>query len=171
MPLMSLAATAIDQPRPRPEIVQTLMRYIPTDSILCRHTHGSFATEQNKHFDPVLSWINENVGLKLQPTSSIFGVGLSPQEVDKMREYLEKLDKWEMAAVEQLAGACKSVFIGLAAAKGMVGVEEAMLLGRLEEEYQIADWGLVEGGHDIDIADMKVRVSAPVVFLKLLGKL
>jgi len=28
-------------------------------------------------------------------------------------------------------------------------------------------WGLVEGGHDIDIADIRVQISSPIVFLGL----
>jgi hypothetical protein len=33
---------------------------------------------------------------------------------------------------------------------------------------QIEEWGLVEGGHDIDIADVRCRVAAASVFLRLL---
>lgn len=32
---------------------------------------------------------------------------------------------------------------------------------------QVDKWGLVEGGHDIDIADLKVQISAATVFLAL----
>lgn len=34
---------------------------------------------------------------------------------------------------------------------------EAVDAARLEEAAQIEEWGLVEGGHDIDISDIKVR--------------
>ena len=36
-----------------------------------------------------------------------------------------------------------------------------------EEEAQIEEWGLVEGGHDLDQLDIKVKVSAPVTLMKL----
>ena len=32
---------------------------------------------------------------------------------------------------------------------------------------QVDRWGLVEGGHDVDIADLKVQMSSDVVFLHL----
>ena len=38
----------------------------------------------------------------------------------------------------------------------------------MEEDFQIEEWGLVEGGHDIDIADARARVAAPAVFMRLL---
>lgn len=78
------------------------------------------------------------------------------------------LNKWELTAAEQLAASCKSVCIALATIQGRLGVHEAMAVSRLEEDHQIEFWGLVEGGHDIDLSDIKVRVSAPSVFLRLL---
>jgi ATP synthase F1 complex assembly factor 2 len=32
---------------------------------------------------------------------------------------------------------------------------------------QVDKWGLVEGGHDIDVADLKVQISSATVFLAL----
>lgn len=78
------------------------------------------------------------------------------------------MDNWELAAAEQLAAACKSVCIALAATKGHLSVEDVIRIARIEEDHQIEFWGLVEGGHDIDIADFRVRVSAPLVFVRLL---
>lgn len=52
--------------------------------------------------------------------------------------------------------------------QGRLGVQEAIAAARLEESYQIGEWGLVEGGHDIDIADAQVRVAAPSLFIRLL---
>jgi len=36
-------------------------------------------------------------------------------------------------------------------------VHQAISLSRLEEEVQLEDWGYVEGGHDVDEADIRVR--------------
>ena len=60
------------------------------------------------------------------------------------------------------------MIIGMATASGRLGVEEALQAARLEEDQQIAEWGLVEGGHDIDIADIRVRVASPSLFVRLL---
>ena len=79
------------------------------------------------------------------------------------------LDSWELTATEQLAASCKSVCIALAAVKGELGLQAVLEAARLEEEHQIQQWGLVEGGHDIDQSDIRVRVSAPLVFMQLLS--
>jgi ATP synthase F1 complex assembly factor 2 len=39
---------------------------------------------------------------------------------------------------------------------------------RLEEDLQLESWGLVEGGHDLDVADLRARVAAPLLFARLL---
>lgn len=80
------------------------------------------------------------------------------------------LDRWQLAAAEQLAACCKSVLLGLAATAQELSVEQAMAAARAEEDHQIEAWGLVEGGHDIDIADIKVRVAAPSLFVRLLRR-
>lgn len=36
---------------------------------------------------------------------------------------------------------------------------------------QVDRWGLVEGGHDVDIADLQVQISSAAVFLGLSRKL
>ena len=41
MPLMSLAATAIDQPVHRGEVITAMLQYLHTDSVLCRDEAGS----------------------------------------------------------------------------------------------------------------------------------
>ena len=52
--------------------------------------------------------------------------------------------------------------------QGQLTVHDAIDAARLEESFQMEEWGLVEGGHDIDIADMKVRIAGPAMFLRLL---
>lgn len=82
----------------------------------------------------------------------------------------QAMDSWHLAAAEQLAASCKSVLLGLAATAGQVPIEQVLAVARAEEDHQIEHWGLVEGGHDIDIADLRVRVAAPSLFVRLLKR-
>ena len=47
-------------------------------------------------------------------------------------------------------------------------MEQALEAARVEEEFQIEGWGLVEGGHDLDQANARVRLAAPSLFLRML---
>ena len=82
--------------------------------------------------------------------------------------FLAGLDVWKCSALEQLAGACKSVCIAIAGVEGQISLQQVIEASRIEESHQIEEWGLVEGGHDIDIAELNVRISAPLVFLDML---
>ena len=119
-------------------------------------------------YDPILAWANEELGVQLKATHSLFVGSLGEGEAAVVRAYLSGLDRWHLAAAEQLGAACKSVLIGLATVKGRLGVDGALAAARVEEDHQVAEWGLVEGGHDIDIADLRVRVAAPALFVRLL---
>ena len=55
MPLMSLAATAIDQPKPRQKVTDTMLQYLDTDAICCREEPGKLATHQAKVWVVLLS--------------------------------------------------------------------------------------------------------------------
>lgn len=80
------------------------------------------------------------------------------------------LDRWHLAAAEQLTTASKSVVIAAAVLHNRLTAAEAVAAARLEEEFQLEDWGMVEAGHDLDIADTNSRITAPAVFCKLLAQ-
>lgn len=48
MPLMSLAATAIDQPKERGDVIEAMLQYLHTDPVCCRHEPGKLANLQHK---------------------------------------------------------------------------------------------------------------------------
>lgn len=79
------------------------------------------------------------------------------------------LDAWQLAAVEQLTSTCKSLVIATALLHGRLSVRAAIQAARLEEDYQLEDWGMVEAGHDLDIADINTRIAAPSLMLRLLS--
>lgn len=47
-------------------------------------------------------------------------------------------------------------------------LEQAKIASRLEEEFQVEIWGVVEGGHDMDRLNNSVNLSAASFFFSLL---
>jgi ATP synthase F1 complex assembly factor 2 len=62
----------------------------------------------------------------------------------------------------------QSLITALALFKRHITASDAMELSRVEEEFQIDRWGLVEGGHDLDRVNCRVRVSSASFLLWLL---
>ncbi|MEW5299964.1 MAG: hypothetical protein WDW38_002795 [Sanguina aurantia] len=170
MPLMSLAATALDQPKPRDKVVETLLKYIHTDTTCCRVEHGKLATRQAQTHDPLLTWAHTALGWQMTTDASIYGPTQIDGTVQAARTWLEGLDHWNLAVVEQLTQTCKSLVIAAALSHGHMSIRDAVRASRLEEDVQMEEWGAVEAGHDLDIVDVYSRVAAPSLFLRLLER-
>ena len=81
---------------------------------------------------------------------------------------LRAMDPFELTATFNAAASAKSLLTGMALIRGAIDVEQAEMSARVEEDFQIDEWGLVEGGHDIDKADIAVRLAAPRALMSLL---
>ncbi|OMO59524.1 ATP12, ATPase F1F0-assembly protein [Corchorus capsularis] len=69
--------------------------------------------------------------------------------------------------IDAFAAAGHSLVIALGIFRRKLQIEEAIEFIRLEEDLQVDKWGMVEGVHDVDIADLKVQISSATVFLAL----
>ncbi|KAF2316509.1 hypothetical protein GH714_041850 [Hevea brasiliensis] len=87
--------------------------------------------------------------------------------VKALEDLLKKTDNCELASIDAIASAAHSLVIAIGIFRGKLNIEEAIELIRLEEDLQVDKWGLVEGGHDVDIADLRVQISSATVFLGL----
>ncbi|KAK9813713.1 hypothetical protein WJX73_004730 [Symbiochloris irregularis] len=168
MPLMTLAATALDQPKSKEDVIETLLGFLDTDGLCCRSKDPSVSERQSKVLNPILQRAGQRLGADFTTSSSIFGSPQSDAAAIAVQNHLAGLDHWRLAATDSLSAACKSVLMGISVTQGWLTMHEALEAASLEESINIEGWGLVEGGHDIDAADLRVRISAPCVFARLL---
>ncbi|XP_022740528.1 uncharacterized protein LOC111292407 isoform X1 [Durio zibethinus] len=126
---------------------------------------------QVEKVDPLLAWVNSEFGFKPIVYSSFFGGTQGDGLTKAIENLLKKTDDCELAVIDALAAAAHSLVIALGIFQGKLQIEEAIELIRLEEDLQVDKWGLVEGGHDVDIADLKVLISSATVFLGLLRRI
>ncbi|XP_008810351.2 ATP synthase mitochondrial F1 complex assembly factor 2 [Phoenix dactylifera] len=173
MPLMKLACTALERvPLTRVKIIKNLMKKFHQDLVFCRFPGDSDLTRgvlrrQEEKIDPILDWVQSEFGFKPVVYSSFFGGKQDDGLTKAIKNVLEKTSDSELAAIDAMAAAAHSLIIPLGIFYGRLGIEEAIELIRLEEDLQVDRWGLVEGGHDIDIADLHVQMSSAAVFLGL----
>ncbi|CAM8891347.1 unnamed protein product [Rhodiola kirilowii] len=173
MPLMRLACTALERvPLTRQKIIEHLMKKFHQDLVFCRAPEDNDLTQdvhdlQVEKMDPLLAWVETEFGFKPVVYSSIFGGKQEEGLLTAIMNYLKNTDNCELAAVDAIASAAHSLIIAIGLVRGRLQIEEAIELARLEEDHQVDRWGLVEGGHDVDIADLKVQISSAVVFLGL----
>ncbi|VVB09421.1 unnamed protein product [Arabis nemorensis] len=173
MPLMKLACTALERvPLTRSKIIEHLSRKLHQDLVFFRAPEDDDLTTdvhdvQVERIDPLLQWVESEFGVKPKLYSSIFGGKQDDKLVKAVEDLLTKTNDGELASIDALEASAHSVVIALGIFCGKLQIDDAIQLIRLEEDLQVDKWGLVEGGHDIDIADLKVQISAATVFLAL----
>jgi len=171
MPLMQLCSTAIDRmPLVRQQTIDNMLEYLETDQVLCREPAGTeIAGIQEENFADIVAWAEAEFDVELNVSDSLLGTPQAEATAEKLREAMVKLDDFGLVAIDQLAGSCRSILLGFAAMRGKIDIDRVLELARLEEEFQIKEWGMVEGGHDISRAEVRVAIASPLVMLQLLA--
>ena len=166
MPLMQLSSTALHHMSDYATFdfhVKKLLEFFDADQAVVAHPSGSELREiQLKTLKKVHDWARREFGEQLNLSSDSIFAQPQPEEVKLLMEKrLRSLSPWEMTCTFAAAAAAKSLLIGLALNRNIIDPEEALKCARVEEDYQIERHGFVEGGHDIDISDLRVRLTAP----------
>ena len=177
MPLTMLSAVAIDvTPTRREATVDELMRYGTTD-LVCfplsmedavEQEHLKLVERQQKCWAKPLQHVRSAYGEVAMCDARSLGAPAHPAETRaRMRHRLERMSDWDLTSTLSLAQASKSLIIPLALLDGAISVAEALEAARVEEEHQIAHWGLVEGGHDVDHANTRVQMLAAALLHRM----
>lgn len=170
MPLCRLVTAGLDAaPVFRPRMVSSLLDTFADDAAAYRAGHPSeLRATQEAAWAPFLAWAPTALGgnpLTVGEPGVMLGVTQPPAAVAAAAAVVGGLDDLELAAMETAAGAAKSLLVGLALWRRAVPLDAAIAAARAEEAWQAGVWGRVEGGHDVDEAEVEVRLAAAdVVF-------
>ena len=172
MPLMTLVCSAIElDERRRKEVHEEMSRYLSTDTI-CFHVSEedarkteSLETLRKKQQDvwgPLLQWVHETYGGPMSVATDLSPrvPPHDPAVVRNVAEDLQGMTRWEITAIESMTNGAKSLVIPLALRARQITVEEAIEASLVEVDHQIEEWGLVEGGHDVDVANLRAQIMS-----------
>lgn len=143
MPMMQLAATAIDRvAADRDRVVAETLGYGGSD-LVCYRAEGpeDLVRRQTELWQPLVQWVAERYDVALVVTTGILVV---PQPADAMlrfRRVLEAGDLYALTALAALTAAAGSLVIALAMLAGRLNSEQAAAAALLDELYQAEKWG------------------------------
>lgn len=143
MPATRLANAAIDKvSAQRDEVVTMLAGYGATD-LLCYRAEGpsTLVERQRMGWDPLLAWSAEALGADLATGSGVMPVQQREADLRRLREPIEAMDDFALAAFHDLVALSGSLVLAHAVAQGRLSAEEAWRLSRLDEDFQIEEWG------------------------------
>jgi ATP synthase F1 complex assembly factor 2 len=100
----------------------------------------------------------------------VSGLPHPPILVERAQSFVNGLDAWNLAALFSACSESKSYIIGAALIyeamqqiQGKVSNRDAkwaVKASRVEEEFNIEAWGLVEGGHDYDRLNSSIQMHS-----------
>jgi len=143
MPFTRIVNAVIDGVAPRrAEVVEGVARYGGSD-LLCYRAEfpRELAARQAARWDMLLHWANRDLGLRLKVGKGLMPVEQSEACLEAFRGYFSQMDSFTLAAAHTVASLSGSAVIALALARGHITVDEAWTAARVDEDWQMEQWG------------------------------
>ena len=149
MPVTRGANAAIDKVRTqRDEVVALLAEYGDSD-LLCYRAAGpdGLIERQAAHWDPLLAWAADTLDVRLAVGEGVMHVPQDPAALARLTAEVAAFDDFALAAAHDLISMSGSLVLALAVTRQAVDVEHAWVVSRVDEHWQVEQWG-----HDDDAA-------------------
>jgi chaperone required for assembly of F1-ATPase len=146
MPVTKSANAAIDKVRvQRDEVIALLAEYGDSD-LLCYRAAGPerLIARQAENWDPMLDWAANALGARLFVGEGVMHVPQTERALSLLRMELAAFDEFALAAVHDLISISGSLVLALAVSKGALSEDEAWRLSRIDEHWQVEQWGADE---------------------------
>uniref|UniRef100_G1MZI6 ATP synthase mitochondrial F1 complex assembly factor 2 n=1 Tax=Meleagris gallopavo TaxID=9103 RepID=G1MZI6_MELGA len=170
MHLTTLCNTALDNPtqRNKVQLIRAAVKFLETDTLCYRvEEPAALAELQKKEWDPIVAWAEKRYNVAIGSSTSIMGPNISASTRDTFISHLASYNMWALQGIEYVITQLKSLILSMGLIDRHITVEKAVLLSRLEEEYQIQRWGNVEWAHDYDLCELRARAAAGTLFVHL----
>jgi chaperone required for assembly of F1-ATPase len=143
MPATRFANAAIDKVRVQfAEVADMLGAYGETD-LLCYRAEApvELTARQAAAWDPLLDWAARRFGVDWQVTTGIMPTPQQPETLTTLRAHLDGFTAFQLTAFHDLVALPGSLVIGLAATENQSPVEDLWRWSRIDEDWQIEQWG------------------------------
>ncbi|XP_069917770.1 ATP synthase mitochondrial F1 complex assembly factor 2-like isoform X2 [Oryctolagus cuniculus] len=166
----TLCNTSLDNPtqRSKDQLIRAAIKFLDTDTICYRVEEPETLVElQKNEWDPVIEWAENRYGVEIGSSTSIMGPSIPARTHKVLANHLASYNMWALQGIEFVVTQLKSMVLTLGLTDLHLTVEQAALLSRLEEEYQIQKWGNVEWAHDYELQELRARTAAGTLFIHL----
>lgn len=151
-----------------------LLDFLETDSACFRIDPESadpseklLRKRQDKYYGPLLTWWHESYGVPLALATGLGDLTHSDEAYEAAEDFCELADPFAKAAAASVIGAVKSTVITMAFLHRALDIEGTFQAARVEEEWQIAENGFVEDGHDTARAQLRTCLASASALLWL----
>lgn len=143
MPLTRAANSAVEKVAPQFQGVATMLaEYGGTDLLCYRATEPQpLIRLQAEAWDPLIDWAATCHDAPLQVTHGVIPIDQPAESLMRLHGQVAGLDLYGLTALHDLVTIPGSLVLGLAVVQGRLDATESFRLSRVDEEFQIANWG------------------------------
>ena len=155
MPVTRSANAALDKTGPQhAEVVDLIAAYGETDLLCYRaESPSGLVGAQNAAWNPLLDWADATLGARLTLVSGVMFQQQDATAIASLAAQVRALDAFELTAFHDLVSLSGSLIIGFAAIKDHMAAEPLWHVSRVDEDWQIAQWG--EDDEAAELAETK----------------
>lgn len=155
MPFTRGANAAIDKVRiQHAEVADMLADYADSDLVCYRATYPQeLVAQQAEAWDPIIDWVFNTYDAQLETREGIMPIPQDRTALERLRARVHALDAFQLSAFHDLVSLSGSLALGLAATESLHAPNVLWDLSRIDESFQIAQWG--EDDEANRVADIK----------------
>ena len=143
MPVTRSANAALDKVTAQfDEVAAMLAEYGGTD-LLCYRAESpkELIERQAAAWDPILDWAEQQLGARLTTAQGVMFIAQDQQALATLHDQVRALSPFEMAAFHDLVGLSGSLILAFAAVHNCRPIEDLWELSRIDENWQVEQWG------------------------------
>lgn len=152
MPVTRSANSALDKVASQfDEVTEMLAAYGGTDLLCYRATAPeALVARQAQAWDPVLAWAARRFEAPLETTAGVMHQAQPETSLTRLANHVRGFSPFQVAGFHDLVAISGSLILGLGVTEGHLLPEEAWELSRLDETWQIEQWGADEEAAEIE---------------------
>ena len=143
MPFTKSANAALDKVSEQFEEVSSLIsEYGDTDLLYYRaDSPPELQKRQKTGWDPIVKWAENTFKVQINCGTGIVYIPQNEKLFSETRKKINNLSIFELTALYDMVSITGSLILGLAIINGRLSAEEAYQLSRIDEQWQLEQWG------------------------------
>lgn len=126
----------------RAAVIETVSAYGGSDLLCYRAEHPDvLIARQAERWDPLLDWARDHFDAPMILAAGVMPVDQPAPSLSRLSDAVASHGDFELAGLHDLVSISGSLVLGLAVSVGRLGANEAFDLSRLDDDWQIEQWG------------------------------
>lgn len=157
MPVTRAANSAIDKVAPQQADVVSMLAAYGDNDLLCYRAESPerLVGLQDAAWNPWLEWAAQALDAPLHVTTGIMPVPQPQTSLDRLHARVAIFDNFELTGFHDLVQLSGSLVLAFAVAQHKLTPQDAWRLSRVDEDFQISQWG--DDDEAMDVAAIKQR--------------